>query len=107
MVPTIADGDILIVDPLTSLPSIGDIVLFSRGGEFKAHRIISKRSQGFITRGDAGDEPDGMVQEEDLIGRVVAKQCQISGRLVPFGAWHRLQFAFTELRRRAKSLGQK
>ncbi len=81
MTPTILDGDILYVEPIIRPPGLGDIVLFSRAGEFKAHRIVGKAGNHFVTRGDAGMEIDGTVQAEQIIGKVVAKECAESGEV--------------------------
>ena len=81
MWPTIQDGDILHVEPFTKSPKRGDIVLFFREGKFGAHRIIGGADNNYVTRGDAGMEIDGVVRREEMIGKVVAKECPPTGRL--------------------------
>src|SRR5437762_4047697 len=84
MFPSIEDGDVLHVAPAgTARLKIGDIVLFKKDGEFKAHRIVGKdkSKECFITRGDAGMQTDGMVSRESIVGRVVAVESK-HGRLV-------------------------
>lgn len=86
MWPTIQDGDILHVEPIRKAPRPGDIVLFFREGEFKAHRIIGGADNKFVTRGDAGMEIDGVVRREEMIGKVVAREFPPTGQLARFNA---------------------
>lgn len=86
MWPTIQDGDILYVEPIRKAPRRGDIVLFFREGEFKAHRIIGRADDNFVTRGDAGMEIDGVVRRQEIVGKVVAKECASTGQLTRFNA---------------------
>src|SRR5450432_294052 len=88
MWPLIDDGEILHVQPATTATlKVGDIVLFRQGAKFKAHRIIGKK-QGqqqkdeFITRGDASAEVDGVVPGGQIVGKIIAKECMNSGRIV-------------------------
>jgi hypothetical protein len=54
----------------------GDIVLYTVGGTFHTHRLLSKRRRGsatlMVTKGDASLHPDLPWREEQLLGRVVA-----------------------------------
>ena len=59
---------------------VGDIVLFRKAGGFKAHRILQKKGEAFITRGDAGMHTDGEVSRGQIVGRVVSKQCVRTGQ---------------------------
>ncbi len=86
MWPTIQDGDILHVEPIRKAPRRGDIILFFREGEFKAHRIIRRPDDNFVTRGDAGMESDGIVRRQEIVGKVVAKECPSTGQLTRFNA---------------------
>jgi signal peptidase I len=103
MLPTIQDGEIVHVKPVASdMLRIGDIVLLRTGEQFKAHRIISKRDQCFITRGDAGVDTDGEIRADQILGRVTAKETTRSLRLVQLdGMRSRLKFLALEMRRRA------
>jgi hypothetical protein len=113
MLPTIQDGEIVHVKPVaTDMLRIGDIVLLRTGEQFKAHRIIRKRNQCFITRGDAGVDTDGEIRCDQILGRVTAKETTRSLRLVQLdGMRSRLKFLALEMRRRAAtfliSLGEK
>jgi hypothetical protein len=103
MLPTIQDGEIVHVKPVNrDMLRIGDIILLRMGAEFKAHRIIRKRGQCFVTRGDAGVDTDGEIRCDQILGRVTAKEAVNSGRLVRLdGMRARLGFFALEARRRA------
>jgi signal peptidase I len=105
MLPTIQDGEIVHVKPVaTDMLKVGDIVLLRTGEQFKAHRIIRKRGQCFITRGDAGMDIDGEIRCDQILGRVIAKEAVSSRRLVRLdGMRARLEFFALELRRRGAS----
>jgi len=101
MVPVIEDGEILHVER-AALKSLrrGDIVLFKKADEFKAHRILGKQGPLFITRGDAGMDTDGVIRGEQIMGRVVAKECLATGQSISLsGARARTGFFWRELRR--------
>ena len=70
------------VDPSAVRP--GDVVVFTRGMELVAHRVLrQRRREGrriFITKGDVLNAPDEPVAEESLVGRVVA--IERNGRLL-------------------------
>ncbi len=100
MWPTIADGDLLHVEGIKKSPKIGDIVLFLREGQFKAHRIVGRSGIHFIARGDAGMEADGVVRREEIIGRVAAKQRPNSGRDIALaGVLPRISYFAAQLKR--------
>jgi hypothetical protein len=105
MLPTIQDGEIVHVKPVaTDTLRIGDIVLLRTGKQFKAHRIIRRRGQCFITRGDAGLDIDGEIRCDQILGRVTAKEAVGSRRLVRLdGMRARLEFFVLDARRRAAS----
>jgi len=106
MLPTIQDGEILHVRPVdpTSIKT-GEIVLFCDGDGFKAHRVIRKERRSFITCGDTSAHADGKIRIDQVVGRVVAKECAASGeiiRLDGIAAW--LQFLKLDLRRRVSKI---
>ncbi len=105
MLPTIQDGEIIHVKPVAGdMLRIGDIVLLRNGSEFKAHRIIRKRGQSFITRGDAGVDTDGEIRCDQILGRVIAKESVNSRRLIRLdGIGTRLVFFASEARRQVAS----
>src|SRR5258708_32135528 len=106
MWPLISDGESLHVQRTNaSTLKVGDIVLFRRGAEFNAHRIIRKlkKNDQFITCGDAGRDADGAITGGQIVGKIIAKECAKSGttvRLDSLGA--RLSFFALEARRQAR-----
>jgi len=100
MLPCIADGDILHVQPVhPSRIRVGDIVMFKAGHEFKAHRVIGKCGSIFFTRGDAARDYDLPVRSEEIVGRVIATECPSSSRVTTFHGWREhLRFLATRLR---------
>jgi hypothetical protein len=78
MLPTIRDGDTLIVEPAAiGQVRVGDIVLYKSGTALIAHRVesIARKSSAAASlrlRGDASESPDAPVLREQVIGRVVA-----------------------------------
>lgn len=104
MLPEIQDGEMLHVEPVPSRLKTGEIVLFNKDGKLKAHRIVGKRREGFIARGDAGFEADGLVRRDEIIGKVVAKECRRTGRVVALsGAKPRAAFFWRETKRWLRS----
>jgi uncharacterized repeat protein (TIGR01451 family) len=105
MLPVIHDGDLLHIQASdTAKLKIGDIVLFKSGSEFKAHRIIRRRREIFITRGDAGMETDGAIRGKHIVGKVIAKECAKTGEMFPLdGPVQRLRFLVMEARRQTGS----
>jgi Peptidase S24-like len=104
MIPTIEDGEILQVRPLEGRKlKIGDIVLVRRNNEFKAHRIVHKERDHFITRGDAGHEMDDPVTGDQIVGLVLAKQSIQDGHVVRLSGFRsRMAFFAREARRRIR-----
>ena len=51
---------------------IGNIVLCYRNKAFVAHRLIAKRDDGLITRGDSLAYDDPPFREAEVLGEVVA-----------------------------------
>jgi hypothetical protein len=105
MLPTIQYGEIVHIKPVAvNTLKIGDIILLRSGAEFKAHRILRKRGECFITRGDAGVDIDGEIRCDQILGMVIAKETIGSCRLVRLdGLRARLEFLAAELRRRGAS----
>jgi SOS-response transcriptional repressor LexA len=104
MNPTIQDGDTLHVEPITGAPKIGEIVFFSLDGEFKAHRVVARSGSGFVTRGDAGIEFDGVVSQTGIVGRVVAVERKDGRTVSMVGLFALMKFVSRELRRKISAL---
>jgi hypothetical protein len=73
MFPSIRDGDTVTVSPLQNAsPRLGDGLAFvGPGGErLIIHRVVGTRGDSYLARGDATSEADGLVREENILGRV-------------------------------------
>ncbi len=72
MSPFIRDNETVIIEPLNDTLRIGDVVLFgSEGNQLILHRIVKKKGDGYVTRGDATCHPDGTVPHSAVLGRAV------------------------------------
>jgi signal peptidase len=77
MEPAIPVGSIVVIKPADpETLKVGDIICFkieSESATTVTHRIINITSQGFITKGDANEDPDQwIVAKENVIGKVIA-----------------------------------
>jgi signal peptidase I len=73
MLPFIKDGDVVTVSPLfNAKPHLGDVLAFVYPGTKKLviHRVVGKKDDSCIIRGDNTSEPDGMVPLANILGRV-------------------------------------
>src|SRR6202162_3102089 len=72
----------------------GDVVLFRRENHLFVHRIVEKRGSldaaQLLSKGDAHPTSDGVVQEQELLGRVM--RIYRNGRGVDFYAPRPLSF---------------
>jgi hypothetical protein len=83
MLPIIYDGDILHVRAINPQDvRTGEIVLFKDNKGFKAHRVLRKEKDLFVTRGDSGVEPGCIIRGEQIMGKIAAKECAYTGRVV-------------------------
>ena len=86
MWPSIRDGDVVKIQPMGSTAiRRGDVVLYYSGqGRLVAHRVANRCTQQgcveLLMQGDALTRPDGLVPQEQVLGRLVA--IQRSGRCV-------------------------
>src|SRR5436305_8138287 len=86
MLPTIQDGEMLHVRPVAwRSVKVADIVLFRDGAEFKAHRVIRKTGDLLVTRGDSSWQADSAIRRGQIVGKIVAKECAGTGRVVSLG----------------------
>jgi len=73
MLPSIWPGDRLIVQRKPSKQiQPGQIILYKRNGGVVAHRVIARRGNEFVTRGDCMDHDDAPVHASEIVGEVVA-----------------------------------
>lgn len=75
MVPAIWPADALVVEPATAAAvAVGDIVLFSNGCRFVAHRVVERnrgaRLEQIWTRGDAVATLDAPIGPREILGKV-------------------------------------
>ena len=73
MSPFIKDSDVVTVSPfLDATPQLGDVVAFNLLGTKKLviHRVVSKKGNSCMIRGDNSFEADGLVPRAGILGRV-------------------------------------
>lgn len=58
MAPTINPGDFAIIYKTDKPSQIGDVVLFHSEGTEIIHRVVNNTEFGYLTQGDANEEPD-------------------------------------------------
>ena len=99
MGPFIRDGDIIIAKKVGPKHMVsGDIIFYRLRGKFCAHRIIRKSKENgktvFLTKGDRLYHFDAPVDEEQILGKVVAviKNNQIINLTSP--KWRALNLLF-------------
>lgn len=50
---------------------VGDVITFSKNDGFITHRIIKKDGDNVITKGDANNVEDGIIDKKTIIGKVI------------------------------------
>ena len=70
MAPVITTNDLIIVK-LTKEIKEDDIITFVKDDSLITHRVISKDSNSYLTKGDANNEFDDRVVEDNVVGKVV------------------------------------
>ena len=75
MKPTINMGDLVVTAPIDSNGiRIGDIVAFEDGDKKPpvTHRVINITENGFVTKGDANEDPDAQTRSKNsIVGKIV------------------------------------
>jgi signal peptidase I len=76
MRPAIAPGDLVRIERCApDAVQTGDVVAFVASGRVFVHRLLeiqrTPRGSFFVTRGDSNPDPDPIVHESQLLGRVV------------------------------------
>lgn len=72
MQPTLNINDIIIIK-ITDDVNEGDIITFSDNNEFITHRVISKKNETFITKGDSNNTEDNPIDKDNIIGKLVCR----------------------------------
>lgn len=74
MLPTVWPGDTLVIQPAKGKVFEGDIILFSCGRRFVAHRVVAINDGcagwGVRTQGDAVPYPDSPLAVSEVLGKV-------------------------------------
>jgi signal peptidase I len=76
MLPWVRPGDVVVIHSASpDTVRCGDVVLFRRGDRLYVHRIVEKRGlrrdARFLAKGDANPHADGIIGQEEILGRVV------------------------------------
>ncbi|ABL77702.1 signal peptidase I [Thermofilum pendens] len=66
MEPVLHVGDVVVVAGGNSY-TLGDIVIYERGGELIVHRIVLSVNGKYVTKGDANPQADNIVLGKDAI----------------------------------------
>ena len=77
MFPFIRGGDVVEIEPMHSMPVVGDIVFAQRASlpeseRYVLHRIVRFSDGGFLLRGDSQKVCEGPFTREDFLGKAVA-----------------------------------
>lgn len=73
MFPYLQDNELVKVEPVgAEQPRKGDIVVFERNGQLIAHRLIKKKDNHYITKGDFCLKRDEPFSSDLLIGQITA-----------------------------------
>lgn len=73
MSPFIKDGDVITVETLPrGAPRVGHIVAFRhpRSGRLVVHRVVGRKGDAYLIKGDASPEGDGLVPADNILALV-------------------------------------
>ena len=70
MEDTIMVDDVVLVK-ITDKIEKYDIVSYQKDNEVITHRVIEVTEDGYITKGDNNNAPDGLIKKDQIIGKVV------------------------------------
>ena len=83
MYPELKPNDLIIIKTKKQYKS-NDIITFEDGNSFTTHRIIEVAENGFITKGDANEDPDNNIVEFNKVeGKVIGKVGGV-GKVIKF-----------------------
>jgi len=88
MRPFIHDGDVVELEPVRSMPRLGDVVQVQCSEECcVVHRVVRIEGEAFFLRGDANAHCEGPFGRDSLCGRVIL--CYRNGRARAYdcGVW--------------------
>ncbi len=73
MKPLLKSGCLVRIAPLQEIPQVGDIVLCrTNSNRLVSHRVVSASSGSIRTKGDACSQADGVVEQKQILGRVIS-----------------------------------
>lgn len=70
MMPTLREGDVLTLAPLTEAPVVGDVLLFRHCGTHLLHRVVARSGENLTLQGDNCYSTESCVVD-DVVGRLV------------------------------------
>lgn len=83
MYPELKVDDLIIIKTKKQYNN-NDIITFEDGNSFTTHRIVEIAEDGYITKGDANEDPDNNIVKYDSIqGKVIGKVGGV-GKIVKF-----------------------
>ena len=72
MEPKLPVGSLVVADTESTNVKIGEIVTFQKSGRTVTHRVTGLKEHGYQTKGDANQEADyDLLQQEQIVGTVV------------------------------------
>ena len=86
MTPAIRNGDIITVSPLANLiPGRGDVVAFRHPErpQMLVHRVLRKKGDRFLIKGDNCPEADGWIPAENILGLIARVERRGKARFWP------------------------
>ncbi len=97
MRPFMHAGDIVELEPIDSLPSVGDVLLVRCGSDperYVLHRLVRVKGEKLFIRGDAQECCEGPFVQQDVLGRVAGSYSNGRVRRFESGLWHFLGLAW-------------
>jgi signal peptidase I len=86
MTPFIKQGDLVTLSPYSgSTPRLGDVAAFFFPGTEKLtiHRVVGKKGNGYLLKGDNATAIDGVIPRENILARV--KKVERGGKEIRSG----------------------
>ncbi len=95
MIPSILDGDMVLVGPAANSEIlVGDVICYEiSAGRLFLHRVIRRDGERFVTKGDALDFTD-LVSPWQVLGKVVAIERHGRVKRLDTARWRNRAIAF-------------
>jgi signal peptidase len=99
MFPFIRGGDVVELEPMHSLPVVGDLVLAQCASvpedeRYVLHRVVRVKGEGFFLRGDAQPDCEGPFTRGDVLGRVTLIYRNGRAHRLDQGIWRHVGLAW-------------